>query len=75
MITLEYITEYQKTANSFKEINIAPKGRKRAEELISLMKRDYFERYQKLISDWEKRYDEYLKTLEDKNKDPNYMHI
>ena len=29
----------------------------------AIEKRDQFERYQKLISDWEKRYDEYLKTI------------
>ena len=63
LLFLEYITEYQDTANSFKEINMTPKGLRSAEELISLMKREYFEKYQKLISDWEKRYDEYLKTL------------
>ncbi len=75
MLNLEYITENQETANSFKEISITPKGIKRAEELISLITRDYFEKYQKLISDWEKRYNEYLKTIENENKDPNYMHI
>ena len=63
LLFLEYITEYQDTANSFKEINMAPKGLRRAEELISLMKREYFEKYQKLILDWEKRYDEYLKKF------------
>ncbi|MCK4370645.1 MAG: hypothetical protein KAW03_06230, partial [Candidatus Lokiarchaeota archaeon] len=55
LLNLEYITENQENANSFKEINITPKGIKRAEELISLIKRDYFKNYQKLISDWEKR--------------------
>jgi len=75
LLSLEYITENQETANSFKEIIITPNGIKRAEELISLIKRDHFEKYQKLISDWEKRYDEYLKTIENEYKDPNYMHI
>ena len=51
LLNLEYITENQETANSFKEINITPKGITRAEELISLIKRDYFKKYQKLISD------------------------
>ena len=67
LLNLEYITEYQETANSFKEIHITPKGLKRAEELIALMKREYNEKYQKLISEWEKRYDEYLKTLRHQN--------
>ena len=75
LLNLEYITENQETVNSFKEINITPKGIKRAKELISLIKKDYFEKYQKLISEWEKRYDEYLKTIENENKDPNYLHI
>ncbi len=75
LLNLEYITENQETSNSFKEINITPEGIKRAEDLISLITRDYFEKYQKLISDWEKRYNEYLKTIENENKDPNYMHI
>ncbi len=75
LLNLEYITENQETANSFKEIKITPKGIKRAEELISLMKRDYFEKYQKLISEWEKRYDKYLKIIENENKDPNFVHI
>lgn len=39
----------------------------RAEELISLIKRDYFKKYQKLISDWEKRYVEYLTNHNKKN--------
>ena len=59
LLNLEYITENQETSNSFKEITITSKGITRAEELISLMKRDYFKKYQKLISDWEKRYAEY----------------
>ena len=75
LIDLEYITEAQETANSFKEINLTPKGIKRAKELISLIKRDYYEKYQKLILKWEKRYDEYLKTIENENKNPNYLHI
>ncbi len=67
LLNLEYITENQETANSFKEINITPKGITRAEELISLIKGDYFKKYQKLISDWEKRYDEYLMNHNKKN--------
>jgi len=67
LLNLEYITENQETANSFKEINITPKGITRAEELISLIKGDYFKKYQKLISDWEKRYDKYLMNHNKKN--------
>ncbi|GAF82887.1 unnamed protein product, partial [marine sediment metagenome] len=72
LIALEYITEYQKTANSFKEINVTPKGRERAEKLIYLMKRDYNEKFQKLISEWEERYDEYLKIIKKENQDSNF---
>ena len=74
LLNLEYITENQETANSFKEINITLKEINRAKELISLIKNDYFEKYQKLISEWEKRYSEYLKTIENENKDPSHMH-
>ena len=64
LLDLEYITEIQRTANSFKEINITQKGIERAEVLISLIKRVDLEKYQKLNSDWEKKYNNYVERFE-----------
>ena len=64
LLDLEYVTENQRTANSFKEICITPKGIERAEVLISLIKRDDLEKYRKLSSDWEKKYNNYVERFE-----------
>jgi len=64
LLDLEYITEIQRTANSFKEIYITQKGIERAEVLISLIKREDLEKYQKISSDWEKKYNNYIERFE-----------